>query len=101
MPKGEKNKLTLEQRAEILALHGKESSYKVAKRFGVSHTAVFKIWKKQAINLRVYNLAGKLSQLFTTPEVVSSIPQSIRESFFDSLTSEERELIISLKGGNT
>lgn len=47
MNKGTKNKLTDEQRAEIRALKGKESGHKVGKRFGVSHTTVYKIWKKQ------------------------------------------------------
>ena len=47
MPKGEKNKLTIEQRDEIITLQGKESGHKVAERFGVSHTAIYKLWRKK------------------------------------------------------
>ncbi|MFX0066823.1 MAG: hypothetical protein ACFFC7_32215 [Candidatus Hermodarchaeota archaeon] len=47
MAKYGKDKLTKEQRAEILSLKGKISAYKVAKDFGVSHTMVYKIWDPQ------------------------------------------------------
>lgn len=50
MPKGEKNKLTAEQKEEINSLKNQESAYKIAKRFNVSHTMVYKIWKKDTSN---------------------------------------------------
>lgn len=44
MAKYGKNKLTKEERAEILSYKGVRSAYKVAKKFKVSHTMVYKIW---------------------------------------------------------
>lgn len=47
MPRGEKNKLTNKQRKEIYALKGTISGYKVAEQYGVSHTAIYKIWGRK------------------------------------------------------
>jgi len=45
MPQGEKNKLTESDKEEIFAYKGVKSAYKLADEFGVSHTAIYNVWK--------------------------------------------------------
>lgn len=42
-----RNKLTPEQRHEIWTQKGKTSGYKLAEKYKVSHTAIYKIWHKK------------------------------------------------------
>lgn len=102
MPQGEKNKLTKEQRKEILALHGKESGHKVAECFGVSHTMVYKIWKKKTNGLQKPNpidlgLVQKFVDLFK--KVTTHIPENERTTFTESLKEFEKQRIKELATG--
>ena len=56
LPKGEKNKLTTEDKTEILKLKGTKSAYAIAEDFNVSHTMIYKIWKKQDGNQKKPNI---------------------------------------------
>jgi len=47
MPRGEKNKLSMKDRKEIYALKGTISGYKVAEKYKVSHTMIYKIWGRK------------------------------------------------------
>jgi len=47
MPRGEKNKLTMKDRKEIYKLKGTISGYKVAEKYKISHTMVYKIWGRK------------------------------------------------------
>jgi hypothetical protein len=47
MPRGEKNKLTKEQKERIKSLQGVMGAYLIAEDFGISHTMVYKLWKSK------------------------------------------------------
>ncbi len=46
LPKGEKDKLSAKDKTEILNLKGSKPAPAIAKQYGVSHTMIYKIWKR-------------------------------------------------------
>lgn len=102
LPKGEKNKLTAEQREEIKSLRGQESAYKIAKQFNVTHTAVYKLWKTHDRNQQKPNpldpqLIMKFCKLFK--DSTTYIPEESRKAFTDDLTEQEEQRIREILTG--
>lgn len=103
MPQGEKNKLTKEQREEIVTLQGKESGHKVAEKFGVSHTAIYKLWRKKGNQLETKTIDSKIIQklfkFFANPAVRGSIPENLKDTLMASLTEGEQARIQKILRG--
>lgn len=102
LPKGEKNKLSVKDKEEILELKGKKSAYVVAKQYGVSHTMIYKIWKNKNRNQKKpkvidVSIIQKLFEFFSNPAIRGLIPDNFKNTLISSLTSEEKERIKEIR----
>lgn len=90
MPKGEKNKLSGADKAEIFKLKGVKSGYKVAEDFGVSHTAIYKIWNSPLIpSDMVLGPTGSIDPGIDTQILKKLIPAFAQAGLKVSLEPEE------------
>jgi hypothetical protein len=92
-------------------LKGKESAYRVAEQFGVSHTMIYKIWsvelrpidspKETALTNESSDLLAKFVTFFILPEVAKAIPRAVKQDFLAKLTPNEKLILNKLVGGNS
>ena len=85
LPKGEKNKLTDEDKVRILDMKGIRSAYAVAEDFNVSHTMIYKIWKKNDRNQRKPDVFSRLD----TQILLKMIPVFAKSKMKINLTEVE------------
>lgn len=78
-----KNKLTDKQRQDIQDLKGTASAYFIADRFNISHTMVYKIWKK----------VSKQTTSLDTQILIKIIPCMIKANVEVDITDKEYERI--------
>jgi hypothetical protein len=101
LPKGEKDKLSSKDKTEIRNLKGKQSAPTIAKVYGVSHTMIYKIWKRNQMKPTIIDITiiQKLFGFFSNPLVRQSIPENTKQMFMVSLTEEEKNRIKIILGG--
>jgi transcriptional regulator with XRE-family HTH domain len=101
MPRGERNKLDIIQRLEIYNLRNrlhqdwknglKVSSKNIASKYGISQTAVYKIWKNEKNRLDGIIIIEKLVKLFG--KSIDYIPDKLKTEFLATLSDDEKERI--------